>query len=159
MEESGLQQERSEQALKLQVVQAFYAALLNEQGVQVAEEGVRLAENHLALAKARFDAGTAARLDVLRAEVELANARARLIRMKATVEVGYQTLRTVLSLPSGTRFRLDGRLGRGRHRSGARRAARRGGLAARRPGRQARRRRWPSAAWRSRPPRRSPPSR
>jgi outer membrane protein TolC/preprotein translocase subunit SecF len=113
MEESGMQQERSEQTLKLQVIQAFYAALLNEQGRQVAEEGVQLAENHVALAKARFDAGTAARLDVLRTEVELANARARLIRMKASVQVAYQTLRTVLSLPSGTRFRLEGRLADG----------------------------------------------
>jgi hypothetical protein len=44
--------------------------------VRVAEDGVRLAESFLAMAKVRFEAGTAARLDVLRAEVEVANARA-----------------------------------------------------------------------------------
>ena len=42
---------------------------------------------------------SAARLDVLRAEVELANARARLIRARSSAEVSYQAVRTALSLP------------------------------------------------------------
>jgi outer membrane protein TolC len=51
----------------MRVYEAFYAALMNDQGIRVTEEGVRIAERHLELAKVRFDAGTAARLDVLRA--------------------------------------------------------------------------------------------
>src|SRR5687767_15612689 len=50
-------------------------------------------------AKARFDAGSVARLDVLQAEVELANSRARRIQVGAALDTSYQALRTVLSLP------------------------------------------------------------
>jgi outer membrane protein TolC len=76
----------------------------------VSQEGVSIAERHLELAQVRFEAGSAARLDVLRAEVELANARARLIRARSTADVSYQALRSVLSLPQGQRLQLAGTL-------------------------------------------------
>jgi hydrophobe/amphiphile efflux-1 (HAE1) family protein len=109
-EASRLDLERSRQALVLQVYESFYAALMNEQGVRVNEEGVTIAEKHLELAKARFDAGSAARLDVLRAEVELSNAKAKLIRARSEKDVAYQRLRTVLSLPQGEPLQLAGSL-------------------------------------------------
>jgi hydrophobe/amphiphile efflux-1 (HAE1) family protein len=109
-EASRLDLERSRQALILQVYESFYAALMNEQGVRVNEEGVTIAQKHLELAKARFDAGSAARLDVLRAEVELSNAKAKLIRARSDTDVGYQRLRTVLSLPQGEPLQLAGTL-------------------------------------------------
>jgi outer membrane protein TolC len=58
----------------------------------------------------RFEAGSAARLDVLRAEVELANARARLIRARSSAEVSYQAVRSVLSLPQNEPLQLSGSL-------------------------------------------------
>jgi outer membrane protein len=78
--------------------------------VRVATEGVQLADSFLSMARVRFENGTAARLDVLRAEVEVANARARLIRAQASREIGYQAVRTVLSLPPDTAFTLRGSL-------------------------------------------------
>jgi outer membrane protein TolC len=123
--------ERSRQGLILQVYESFYAALMNEQGVRVNEEGVTIAQKHLELAKARFDAGSAARLDVLRAEVELSNAKAKLIRARSETDVAYQRLRTVLSLPQGEPLQLAGIARRdtkravgSRHRDGARVARR-----------------------------------
>jgi outer membrane protein len=62
---------------------AYYGALLQQQGIAVAEEGLRRAEHQHRLAQTRFDAGSAARLDVLRAEVEVANAKAVLIRARS----------------------------------------------------------------------------
>jgi hydrophobic/amphiphilic exporter-1 (mainly G- bacteria), HAE1 family len=109
-EASRLDVERSRQGLILQVYESFYAALMNEQGVRVNEEGVTIAQKHLELAKARFDAGSAARLDVLRAEVELSNAKAKLIRARSETDVAYQRLRTVLSLPQGEPLQLAGSL-------------------------------------------------
>jgi len=109
-EASRLDVERSRQALTLQVYESFYAALMNEQGIRVSDEGVTIAQKHLDLAKARFDAGSAARLDVLRAEVELSNAKTKLIRARSAADVAYQTLRTVLSLPGGEPLRLAGSL-------------------------------------------------
>jgi HAE1 family hydrophobic/amphiphilic exporter-1 len=109
-EASRLQLERSRQALTLRVYETFYAALMNDQGIRVNEEGVRIAERHLELARVRFEGGTVARLDVLRAEVELANAKAKLIRARSAAQVSYQALRTVLSLPQHAPLQLSGTL-------------------------------------------------
>ena len=121
--------ERARQELILQVVESFYRALLQEQGVSVAEEGVKLAQQQLDLAKTRFEAGTAARFDVLRAEVDVANAKTTLIRARTNVDIAYQALRSVLSLPTV-------------HAADARRDARTDREAAR-AGRAARQARWP----------------
>jgi outer membrane protein TolC len=104
------QLERARQNVGLRVVQAYYGALLQEQGIVVATEGVERAENHLALAKTRYEAGTVARLDVLRAEVELANYRARLIRARSAADIALQGLRAVLSLDDEAPMALTGSL-------------------------------------------------
>jgi HAE1 family hydrophobic/amphiphilic exporter-1 len=109
-EASRLELERAQQALTLRVYETFYAALMADQGVRVSTEGVDIAERHLELAQVRFTAGTAARLDVLRAEVELANARARQIRARSSAAVSYQALRSVLSLPQNEPLQLAGTL-------------------------------------------------
>ncbi|MEO7135573.1 MAG: efflux RND transporter permease subunit, partial [Vicinamibacterales bacterium] len=108
LDASQLGLERSRQELQYQVVETFYAALMNEQGVTVADEQIRLATKQLALAKARFEAGSVARLDVLQAEVELANAKARRIQARAAVDTSHQALRTVLSLPQSQALILNG---------------------------------------------------
>ena len=110
LDASKLGLERARQELQYQVVEAFYAALMNEQGVRVADEQIVLATKQLSLAKARFDAGTVARLDVLQAEVELANTKARRIQAKAMVDTSHQALRTLLSLPQSQPLALRGRL-------------------------------------------------
>ncbi len=102
--------ERARQDLQLRVVQAFYAALMNEQAMRVADEAIALATRQLDLARVRFEAGSVARLDVLRAEVDLANARARRIQVQAQVEQAYQSLRTLLALPQTQPLTLQGTL-------------------------------------------------
>ena len=109
-EASRLDLERAQQGLTLRVYETFYAALMADQGVRVSTEGVDIAQRHLELAEIRFTAGSAARLDVLRAEVELANARAKQIRARSAAEVSYQALRTVLSLPQSEPLLLAGTL-------------------------------------------------
>ncbi|MBM3819675.1 MAG: hypothetical protein FJW14_11785 [Acidimicrobiia bacterium] len=109
-EASRLELERARQGLTVRVYETFYAALMNDEGARVTQEGVTIAERHLELAQARFEAGSAARLDVLRAEVELANARAKLIRARSASQVAYQALRTTLSLPESEPLRLAGTL-------------------------------------------------
>ncbi len=107
---STLTLERARQELHLRVVQTFYLALMNEQSMRVADEGIALATRQLELARVRFDAGSVARLDVLRAEVDLANARARRIQYKAAVDQSHQALRTVMALPQSQVLQLHGTL-------------------------------------------------
>ena len=64
------------------VRQQFYAVLLNRELIHVAEESIMLLTEELKDQKNRFDAGTVPKFNVLRAEVELANAKPELIRAK-----------------------------------------------------------------------------
>jgi outer membrane protein TolC len=114
LDASRLELERTRQDLQYRVVEVFYNALLKRQGVGVTDQQISLSETQLALARARYDAGTVARLDVLQAEVQLANARARKIQMTAEVDAAIQAVRTVLSLPQGQQLTLVGTLDDGR---------------------------------------------
>ncbi|MCC7123328.1 MAG: efflux RND transporter permease subunit [Acidobacteria bacterium] len=114
LDASRLDLDRSRQDLQYRVVEVFYNALLRQQGVGVADEQIRLAETQLNLAKVRYDAGTVARLDVLQAEVQLANAKARRIQAQAEVDAAVQAVRTVLSLPQRQVLNLVGTLDEGR---------------------------------------------
>src|SRR5262245_16889369 len=105
-----LELERTRQELEYRVVETLYAALMNQQGVRVAEEQITLSQKQLELARARFQAGTVARLDTLQAEVELANAKARRIQAQAQVDGALQALRSVLSLPQTQPLTLVGSL-------------------------------------------------
>ena len=104
------QYERARQALTLEVVRAYYGALLQQQGIAVAEEGLRRAERQQRLAQTRFEAGSAARLDVLRAEVEVANAKAVLIRARSAADTALQALRAVMSVDDPAPLVLTGSL-------------------------------------------------
>ncbi len=104
------QLDRARQALTYEVVQAYYGALLQQQGIVVAEEGLRRAEQQKKLAQTRFEAGSAARLDVLRAEVEVANAKALLIRARSSSVTAMQALRAVMSVDDAAPFTLIGSL-------------------------------------------------
>jgi HAE1 family hydrophobic/amphiphilic exporter-1 len=110
LDASKLELDRTRQEIEYRVVETFYAALMNERGVAVAEEQIRISEKQLELARVRFESGTVARLDVLQAEVELANAKARRIQAKAHVDTSMQALRGVLSLPQTQALKLEGSL-------------------------------------------------
>lgn len=66
----------------LEVRLAYYNALLALEQIQVQEASVRLLERELLDNQRRFEAGSVPRFNVLRAEVELANAQPRLIRAR-----------------------------------------------------------------------------
>lgn len=61
---------------------SYYAALLALEQIAVQEASVKLLERELLDNQRRFDAGSVPRFNVLRAEVELANAKPRLIRAR-----------------------------------------------------------------------------
>src|SRR5207237_10706416 len=66
----------------LSVQVAYYDVLLAEQQILVEEASVQLLTSELTDTTRRYNAGTVPRFNVLRAEVELANARPKLIRAR-----------------------------------------------------------------------------
>ena len=82
----------------LEVRRNFYQILLNDSQVNVATQSLILLEQQLTDARHRFDAGTVPQFDVLRAEVEVANARPPLIRAQNDLRLSRETLVRLLAL-------------------------------------------------------------
>ncbi len=81
----------------------YYDILLAAQLIVVQEASVKLLQQELDDQKRRFEAGTVPRFNVLRAEVEVANARPKLIRAKNSYRVAKNNLANLLGydLPPG----------------------------------------------------------
>jgi outer membrane protein len=71
---------------------AYYDVLLAVQQITVQEASVELLTRELADTTRRYNAGTVPRFNVLRAEVELANARPKLIRARNAYRISKNTL-------------------------------------------------------------------
>jgi outer membrane protein TolC len=82
----------------LTVRSRFYEVLFNDQLIKVREASVHLLEEQLENTKRRFEAGTVPKFDVLRAEVELANARPLLIQARNDLRIAKIRLANLLAL-------------------------------------------------------------
>src|SRR5262249_52000581 len=83
---------------------AYYDVLLARQQIVVQEASVELLTSVLGDTTRRFNAGTVPRFNVLQAEVELANARPKLITARNHFRIAKNNLSTLLgvNLPPGT---------------------------------------------------------
>ena len=82
----------------LAVQVAFYDILMASEQIVVEEASVELLTRELADTTRRFQAGTVPRFNVLRAEVELANARPRLITARHSLRIAKNNLANVLGV-------------------------------------------------------------
>ena len=87
----------------LDVRVAYDDVLLASEQIAVQEASIKLLEQELADTRRRFDAGTVPRFNVLRAEVELANSKPRLIRARNALRIGRNNLAVLLgfNVPRG----------------------------------------------------------
>lgn len=94
--------------LVAQVKRTFYELLLAGELIRVQQATVEQVERQLAQARVNERAGTSARLDVLRAEVQLANVRPQLIQATYDREIARQSLANLLGLDPKTRLEPQG---------------------------------------------------
>lgn len=100
----------------LDVRKTFYEILLNRAQVEVREQSVKLLEEQLRDVQSRFDVGSVPRFNVLRAEVELANAKPPLIRSQNDLRLSKESLVKLLAIDSSgqtnafTPITFDGKL-------------------------------------------------
>ncbi|WP_221030083.1 TolC family protein [Actomonas aquatica] len=90
----------------LQVRTSFYDVLLAREQIQVQEQNVQLLEEQLTTARNRFEAGAVSNFDVLRAEVELANAQPPLIRARNALRISIDQLRYYLGFDNPDRSQV-----------------------------------------------------
>jgi len=87
----------------LEVRKTYYDTLLAEQQIKVRAASVELLQKELEDTTRRYDAGTVPRFNVLRAEVEVANAKPRLSRARNAWRIAKNSLANLLgyNLPPG----------------------------------------------------------
>lgn len=88
------------QDLIFEVKKAYYGVLLSKEILKVSQDALSLAEKHLERTRKLLEAGVASKLDLLRAEVQVANLKPQVIRAKNACDLAEEGLKTLLGLSS-----------------------------------------------------------
>ena len=97
---------RAEEKLRLSVIEAYYNALQAKKTVGVNQAAVDNYQAHLTNVEQLFSAGSKARMDVLRASVELSDARQTLIKAENDYEIRLAKLRNLVNMDRDEPLRL-----------------------------------------------------
>ncbi|MDF2873914.1 MAG: type secretion outer membrane protein TolC family [Sporomusa sp.] len=103
---SDLGVEKSQQQVKLDATTGYYSILQTRNLVKLSEESLDRLNAHLKNVEAQYSAGTVAKSDVLRSEVEKASAEQTLIKAKNSYELAVSGLNNVIGLPLDTELTL-----------------------------------------------------
>lgn len=99
---SDLSVAKSYQQVKQDVTTGYYSVLQTRNLVRVSQESVDSLVGHLKNVQAQYEVGTVAKSDVLRSEVELANAQQNLTKAQNNYELAVSSLNNVMGLPLDT---------------------------------------------------------
>src|SRR5437899_7321038 len=94
------------QLVVVNVQQAYFGLQQTQRLVTVNEEAITQFQKHLDLAKGRFKAGIAPKIDVTTAEVDLSNAQLNLITAKNNALVARVTLNNAMGLQTASQYRV-----------------------------------------------------
>ena len=91
-----LETERKWETTRLAVIQAYYDTLEAQKKIAVYQDTVDKYQQHLTNVEQLYGAGSKAKIDVLRSQVELSNAQQELIKGKNTYDNNLSTLRSLI---------------------------------------------------------------
>jgi outer membrane protein len=83
------------------VSRAFFGLLSAQEAARVAADRLERSQEHLRLAKTRKEAGAVPQLDVVRSDLEVANARLDLVSARSAVDIAGGALNTAMGLEPG----------------------------------------------------------
>ncbi|SRR5713101_3568254 len=95
------------QTVVVNVQQAYFGLQQAQRLVTVSEEAVGQFQKHLDLAKGRFKAGVAPKIDMTTAEVDLSNAQLNLITAKNNLSLARVTLNNAMGVLSAAPYRVQ----------------------------------------------------
>ncbi|SEI82321.1 Outer membrane protein TolC [Propionispira arboris] len=98
----ALDLENTKQTVKLTVTKDYFTILQNRNLVQVDKDSVDKLQEHLKNVSAQYAVGTVAKSDVLRSQVELANAQQSLVTAQNDYDLSVSTFNNVIGLPLDT---------------------------------------------------------
>jgi len=97
-------------AVILSVKQAYYSVLTTKRNKDVAADVIKQFQLHLDQAKGFYDVGTKARIDVIKAEVDLSNAKLNLINVENSYKIAWVTLNNVMGVPDAGESTIEDNL-------------------------------------------------
>jgi len=103
-EQAALLERQSIEQTLVAVSQAFLEAANTNASMAIAQKGVALSNDRLQRVQARYELGTATKLEVLNAEVDLRNDSTTYLDTKLTFETQSRTLNQLIGLPADTLF-------------------------------------------------------
>lgn len=95
---AALKTAREREDIRLSVIKAYYDAVQALKTINVDQEAVDKYQAHLTNTQQLYSAGSKARIDVLRSEVSLSDARQTLIKAQNAYEVDLASLRNILNI-------------------------------------------------------------
>jgi outer membrane protein len=107
IDQSQLEMDQEKLDLVLRVKQAYFDILGADKAVEVAQTTVESLSQTVKVARSFFDVGMIPVNDVLKAEVELANAQQSLVRAKNAAQTSRATFNTVLVRPVNDPVKLE----------------------------------------------------
>ncbi len=111
LESAKLGVDDTRQQLRMDTTNSYYSILQAQNQVTIYEQTVESLEEHLKNVKAQYHVGTVAKSDVLRSEVELADAQQGLIKAENARDLSVSNFNNVVGLPLDTDIRVTEELG------------------------------------------------
>lgn len=103
--EVGVQRTYNE--MRSTVTDGYFTMLQADNMQKLSAESVARLEDHLKNVQAQYDVGVVAKVDVLRSQVELANAKQTLIQAENSYQVAEANMNKIVGLPMDTNLKLD----------------------------------------------------
>jgi outer membrane protein TolC len=88
------------------VKQSYYAVVQAKYNRLVAEDTVKQTQQHLEQAKGFFEVGTKPKFDVIKAEVDVSNAKLNLIKLGNNYQIAVVNLNNAMGIPSAPEYTL-----------------------------------------------------
>lgn len=103
--EQGVQKAYND--MRSTVTNGYFGMLQADNMQKLGRESVDRLTDHLKNVQAQYDVGVVARVDVLRSQVELANAKQSLIQAENAYQIAEANLNKIVGLPMDTQLKLD----------------------------------------------------
>jgi outer membrane protein len=94
----------------LSVKQAYYGVVQAKRNRNVAADVLKQYQLHLEQAKGFYEVGTKAKIDVIKAEVDLSNAKLSLINSENALKIAWVTLDTAMGIPDAPDYTIEDNL-------------------------------------------------
>ncbi len=110
LEASRSDLDASRNTILLNVKQAYYGVLQAQRNRDVAADVIKQFQLHLDQAKGFYEVGTKARIDVIKAEVDLSNAKLALINAENALKIAWITLNNAMGIPDAPEYSIEDNL-------------------------------------------------